>query len=205
MKTKLIASLGIMLLLTLGCAHSEQGDGVRVSEVQSQEIPAPSEANEVLSAGDVFELKVFNEGDLSGKFRVSGAGEVTLPLVGRMSVAGLSLAVVEDKITERFRTFIKDPQISVFVENFKGRKVYIFGRVKNPGTITYEAGMSIIEVITRAGGLHDLANADATSITRVVNGTEQKLIVSVKKIRQGQVRNVQVLPGDIIFVPESVF
>ena len=70
-----------------------------------------------------------------------------------MSVAGLSLAVVEDKITERFKTFIKDPQISVFVEEFKGRKVYIFGRVKEPGTITYEAGMSIIEVITtRAGG-----------------------------------------------------
>ena len=68
-----------------------------------------------------------------------------------MSVAGLSLAVVEDKITERFKTFIKDPQISVFVEEFKGRKVYIFGRVKEPGTITYEAGMSIIEVITRAG------------------------------------------------------
>lgn len=205
MKIKLIASLGIMLLLTLGCAHSEQGNEVRVSGVQPQEIPAPSEANEVLSAGDVFELKVFNEGELSGKFRVSGAGEVTLPLVGRMSVAGLSLAVVEDKITERFRTFIKDPQISVFVEEFKGRKVYIFGRVQKPGTITYEAGMSIIEVITRAGGLHDLANPDATSITRVVDGNEQKLIVSLKKIRQGEVRNIQVLPGDIIFVPESVF
>ena len=151
MKTKLIAPLGIILLLTVSCAHSEQGGEIRVSEVQPQEVPAPSEANEVLSAGDVFELKVFNEEDLSGKFRVSGAGEVTLPLVGRMSVAGLSLAVVEDKITERFKTFIKDPQISVFVEEFKGRKVYIFGRVKEPGTITYEAGMSIIEVITRAG------------------------------------------------------
>ena len=106
-----------------------------MSEVQPQEVPAPSEANEVLSAGDVFELKVFNEEDLSGKFRVSGAGEVTLPLVGRMSVAGLSLAVVEDKITERFKTFIKDPQISVFVEEFKGRKVYIFGRVEELGRL----------------------------------------------------------------------
>ena len=67
----------------------------------------------------------------------------------------------------------------------------------------YESGMSIIEVITRAGG-HMTANADATSITRVVDGNERKIVVSLKKIRQAVVRNVQVLPGDIIFVPESV-
>ena len=56
--------------MTVSCAHSEQGVEIRVSEVQPQEVPAPSEANEVLSAGDVFELKVFNEEDLSGE--VSG-------------------------------------------------------------------------------------------------------------------------------------
>ena len=140
--------------------------------------PGPQES---LTAGDIFELKVFNEEELSGKFRVSGEGEVTLPLIGRMTVVGLSLAALEDQITQRFKRFIKDPQISVFVEEFRGRKVYVFGRVKRPGTMPYESGMSIIEVITRAGGLHDLANADATSITRVVDGNERKIVVSLRR------------------------
>ena len=198
-------------LLCMGCSfasdrstprvlvNSENTDGVNARVVETLGV------QESLGSGDIFELKVFNEEELSGKFRVSEAGEVTLPLIGRLSVSGLSLAAVEDEITKRFRKFIKDPQISVFVEEFKGRKVYVFGRVNKPGTMAYESGMSIIEVITRAGGLHDLANADATSITRVVEGSEQKFTVSLKKIRQGQVKNVQVLPGDIIFVPESVF
>ena len=180
------------------------GSSKNTDSTKMEALKAPG-SQESLSSGDIFELKVFNEEELSGKFRVSDAGEVTLPLIGRLSVTGLSLAAVEDEITKRFKKFIKEPQISVFVEAFKGRKVYVFGRVNEPGTMVYESGMSIIEVITRAGGLHDLADADATSITRVVDGNEQKIIVSLKKIRQGQVGNVQVMPGDIIFVPESVF
>ena len=64
----------------------------------------------------------------------------------------------------------QQPQVHAFVEGFKGRKVYVFGRVMKPGTMTYENGMSLIEVITKAGGLHDLAAAERTTITRVIDG-----------------------------------
>ena len=160
---------------------------------------------EALSPGDVFELKVFGEDDLSGKFRVSGSGEVTLPLIGRVSVLDVGLTDFEELVTERLRKYLKQPQVHVFVEGFKGRKVYVFGRVMKPGTMTYENGMSLIEVITKAGGLHDLAAAERTTITRVIDGKEVKLEVSVKAIRQGVAKNVAVYPGDIVFVPESVF
>ena len=160
---------------------------------------------EALSPGDVFELKVFGEEELSGKFRVSGSGEVTLPLIGRMSVVDVGLTDFEELVTERLRKYLKQPQVHVFVEGFKGRKVYVFGRVMKPGTMAYENGMSLIEVITKAGGLHDLAAADRTTITRTVDGNEIKLEVSIKAIRQGVSKNIAVYPGDIVFVPESVF
>ena len=160
---------------------------------------------EALSPGDVFELKVFGEEDLSGKFRVSGSGEVTLPLIGRMSVGDVGLTDLEARITEKLKAYLKQPQVNIFVEGFKGRKVYVFGRVMKPGTMAYENGMSLIEVITKAGGLHDLAAPEKTTITRVVDGKEVKLIISLKAIRQGERSNVMVYPGDIVFVPESVF
>ena len=160
---------------------------------------------EALSPGDVFELKVFGEEDLSGKFRVSGSGEVTLPLIGRMSVGDIGLTDLEARITEKLKAYLKQPQVNIFVEGFKGRKVYVFGRVMKPGTMAYENGMSLIEVITKAGGLHDLAAPEKTTITRVVDGKEVKLIISLKAIRQGERSNVMVYPGDIVFVPESVF
>ena len=160
---------------------------------------------ETLSPGDVFELKVFGEEDLSGKFRVSGSGEVTLPLIGRLSVQNIGLTDFETLVTDKLRTYLKQPQVHIFVEGLKGQKVYVFGRVMKPGTMVYESGMSVIEVITKAGGLHDLAAADRTTITRVIEGREVKLEVSVKAIRQGIAKNVAVYPGDIVFVPESVF
>ena len=136
---------------------------------------------------------------------MSGSGEVTLPLIGRVSVLNVGLTDFEELVTERLRKYLKQPQVHVFVEGFKGRKVYVFGRVMKPGTMTYENGMSLIEVITKAGGLHDLAAAERTTITRVIDGKEVKLEVSVKAIRQGVAKNVAVYPGDIVFVPESVF
>ena len=150
-------------------------------------------------------MKVFGEEDLSGKFRVSGSGEVTLPLIGRMSVGDVGLTDLEARITEKLKAYLKQPQVNIFVEGFKGRKVYVFGRVMKPGTMAYENGMSLIEVITKAGGLHDLAAPEKTTITRVVDGKEVKLIISLKAIRQGERSNVMVYPGDIVFVPESVF
>ena len=92
----------------------------------------------------------------------------------------------------------------VFVEGFKGPEVYVFGRVMKPGTMAYESGMSLIEVITKAGGLHDLAAAERTTITRVIDGKEVSG-VSVKAIRQGVAKNVAVYPGDIVFVRRACF
>ena len=100
---------------------------------------------EALGPGDVFELKVFGEEDLSGKFRVSGSGEVTLPLIGRMSVGDVGLTDLEAQITKVEGSPLKQPQVNIFVEGFKGRKVYVFGRVMKSGTMGYENGMSLIE------------------------------------------------------------
>ena len=111
--------------------------------------PGPVEA---LSPGDVFELKVFGENDLSGKFRVSGSGEVTLPLIGRVSVLDVGLTDFEELVTERLRKYLKQPRVHVFVEGFKGRKVYVFGRVMKPGTMTYENGMRSLRLSQKQVG-----------------------------------------------------
>ena len=203
MKTLKFAQVWILILL-VSCASAQPTNSPQASN-EPVEVDPLLEATEILGKGDVFEVNVYDEPELTGKFRVSGDGSITMALAGRLNVEGLTLAQTEDLIKQRLSQFVKEPHVSVFVEQFNSRKLHIFGRVKNPGTLKYEEGMNLIEVITRAGGLHELANGDKTSITRVIDGQKIKSTVSIKEIQQGDQPNVAVFPGDIIFVPESVF
>ena len=91
------------------------------------------------------------------------------------------------------------------VVEFRSKKVSIFGLVKNPGTFPYESGMTIVHAITLAGGFEPLADENGTYINRTVKGVERRFQVSVKRIGKGEAKNVLLLPGDVIYIPESMF
>ena len=81
--------------------------------------------------------------------------------------------------------------------------VFVLGEVRKPGTFRYEDKMTIVQAITLAGGLKNLAAKDRLILTRVVAGDEKKFVVPFKEISQGRSSNVFLQPGDIVFVPES--
>ena len=115
----------LALMLALGCASTEiVRDTMTIQEVGDDATTAGSDSSgpvESLGPGDVFELKVFGEAELSGKFRVSGSGEVTLPLIGRVSVLTVGLTDLEELITDRLRKYLKQPQVHVFVEGCRAQ------------------------------------------------------------------------------------
>jgi protein involved in polysaccharide export with SLBB domain len=165
-------------------------------------IPAPSAT---LGPGDVFEVRVFGEPDLTGVYRVGGDGMINFPLVGRISVGGLPANEAGDVIALHLQKYVRSPSISLFVREYSSRKVYVFGEVKKPGTFPYEDGMNIIEAITVAGGFEKLANKNGISVTRIVDGREQRMKVPVLEISEGKAPNFRLEPGDIVWVPESIF
>ncbi len=157
-----------------------------------------------LGAGDVVEVRVYQENGLSGLYRVGTDGTFDFPLVGRIDAAGQTPGALGDRLIERLKAgFLRDPQVSVFVKEFNSKKVFVLGEVHKPGTFKFEDRMTIVQAVTLAGGLKGLAEKNGIVLTRVVDGHERKFVVPFEDIGLGRQQNVLLQPGDIVFVPES--
>ncbi len=167
--------------------------------------PRQPTAPATLGPGDVFEVRVFGEQDLSGAYRVGSDGSIDFPLVGNMSMQDKTATEAAELLAQELKRYIKNPQVSIFVKEFNSKKVYVFGYVQKPGTFNYEQGMNIIQAITLAGGFEKLANKETSYVTRLVEGKEQRLEVSIRHISEGTSPNFTLEPGDIVYVPESFF
>ena len=151
-------------------------------------------------------MRVFQEPELSGVFQVGPQGDIIFPLCKRVVVGGLTANGAAEKLRACLSEgFMRNPQVSVLVKEFNSKKVFVFGEVQKPGTFPFEDGMSIVQAITLAGGFSRNAAQNSTSVTRIINGQEVKVKVNVQDIALGKAPNVTLEPGDIVYVPESMF
>lgn len=158
-----------------------------------------------LGPGDVFEVRVYGEKELSGTHRVAPDGTISVPLVGTVDVIGLTPVEVGARLEERFRDgYLREPNVTVFVKEYNSKRVFVLGSVLKPGTFPYEENMSIVQALTLAGGFKDLADPNGTVVTRAVDGEDRRFIVPVEKITRGEHANFVLRPGDIVFVPEGM-
>jgi len=194
-----------LLLALAACA------GRQVSEGSERALAPAAPAAEgvdasALGPGDVFEVRVYGEPDLSGGYRVGPKGDIVFPLCRRVSVSGLTANEVAEKLRACLADgYIRNAQVSVIVKEYNSKKVFVFGEVQKPGTFVYEDGMTIVQAVTLAGGFTKTAAPNSTSVTRLVDGQEVKIRIPVQDIAVGKAANVNLHPGDIVFVPESLF
>lgn len=159
-----------------------------------------------LDVGDVFDVRIFGENDLSGRYRVGGEGAIEFPLIGALKVAGLAPAEVGALIARRLRDgILRSPQVSIFVVEQVSKKVHILGQVAKPGTFAYAPGMNIVEAITQAGGFTPLAAKNSATVTRAEAGRQVIYRVRAGDISDGTAANFFLRPGDIVSVPERFF
>jgi len=204
MPTRLLrlAPAALAALLALGgCALRSRGGTVPAVDPSAVAVGASS-----LGPGDVIEVRVYQEPELSGVYQVGPEGEVTFPLCQRVAVGGLTANGAAAKLRTCLSDgFMRDPQVSVLVKEYNSKKIFVFGEVQKPGTFVYEDGMSIVQAVTIAGGFTKTAARNSTSVTRRVRGQEVKAKVSVQDIALGKAPNFTLEPGDIVYVPESLF
>jgi protein involved in polysaccharide export with SLBB domain len=159
-----------------------------------------------LGSGDLLEIRVYQETDLSGAYRLSPEGTIDFPLCGKVNLSGMTTARAADALNGCLKEkYIKKPDVTVLVREYNSKKVFVFGEVQKPGTFPYEQDMSIIQAVTIAGGFTKTAAKNNISVTRIINGQEHKIRVPVEDIGVGREKNFMLQPGDIVFVPESFF
>jgi len=187
----------------LGCKHEAPVPADRSSQVAPS---LPPIGASTLGPGDVFEVRVFQEPDLSGVYRLSSDGSMSFPLCGRMELGGLSVSAATEEFTRCLSSgFVRNPQVSLFIKEYNSKKIFVFGEVQKAGTFQYEDGMNIVQAITLAGGFTSRAARNSTSVIRKIDGSDKRLPVAVEDIGLGRADNFMLHPGDIIFVPESLF
>lgn len=166
----------------------------------------PTERTETLGPGDVVEVRIFNEPELSGTHQISNLGTIRLPLIGAVEAEGKSPDQLTVLITQLYNErYLKDADVSLLVKEHSSRKVYVLGQVAKPGPYPFDGKMTLIDAVAMAGGTTKLADPNSTLVTRDRDGKQIRVVVEVGKIGEGKEPDVMLEPGDIIFVPETPF
>ncbi|HXX38996.1 MAG TPA: polysaccharide biosynthesis/export family protein [bacterium] len=167
--------------------------------------PQPGQTNQeyTVQPGDVLQISVVGEPEVSGLVTAGPDGSIMVPLVGRLPAMGATLPQLTDRVTQALKTYIRDPQVSITISQAATRQqyVYVLGQVSRPGAYQLQDGFTIAAAIAAAGGptpSASLGNAFIMRKSQTIPVDLQSLLVD------GNTQaNTTVEPGDIIVVPEG--
>jgi polysaccharide export outer membrane protein len=182
-----IPLLALLALLLAGSAPADEGSGLQ--------------DDYIIGVEDLLRIVTWGEPDLTVSAKVRPDGKITLPLAGDVDVAGLTPGVVRERITESLRKFIRDPNVTVMVEQINHFRIFFLGEVQTKGPIQFYRPVRLLQAIATAGGLTDFSNKRIT-ILREEDGIEKRIEVDYKKLWAGEPghENLLLKPGDTLLV-----
>ena len=152
---------------------------------------------------DVLDVSVFKVPELSTSVTVADSGTINLPLVGEIQAVGRTPQDVQRDLTQKLGAkYLQSPQVTVSIKEYNSQTVTIDGAVKKPGVLPYRNAVSLLQVITLAGGLD--ADSDSTVVVfRQVDGKRNAARFDVSEIRSGAADDPQMKPGDVVVAGSS--
>ncbi len=205
--SKLATGLALLALAS-GCSTVQTSDPALIDAALKSK-PTVLE-NYVLGAGDAVLVNVWRNPDLSGTITIRPDGKLSSPLVGDVVAAGLTPDQLGKLIRDKISVYVREPQVSIIVTSaasyeFRSR-VRVTGAVLKPISIPYSEGMNVLDVMLGAGGLNDFASGNSAVLYRQFEG--QTVVIPVRAddlLKKGDVStNYNLLPGDILTIPEKV-
>ena len=199
-KKTLFVSVAILFLT--GCGTKE----LRVQEFQvavgTPDPGRPPEEFYVIGAGDVLNINIWKEPSLSGTVKVRPDGFVTLSLVNEIQVVGMTTAQLRKVLQEKYKDFTVDPLITVRLESIASSEVFLVGQVLRPGALPLNGNESLLQVLTRAGGLSVFADRSNIRVVRRDGVKITEYVADYDGIIKGDLRqDILLRPGDRIIVP----
>ncbi len=157
-----------------------------------------------IGPGDLLELKVFQVDELSQTVRVSEDGSITLPLLGRVMVEGLTQEGVVQKLTALLQAkYVKNPQVTIFIKEYKNQQVAVIGAVEKAGSYELVGRKNLLQIISMAGGFSETAGNEVFILREGPDGVTSTVAIDLKDllVNGNQKLNIPIEPNDVINVP----
>lgn len=177
--------------------------------------PAPQSAgdakwNYLVGPGDSVSVFVWRNPEVTGSFPVRPDGKMTMNLVEDIQASGKTPTQLARDIETALSKYIQEPIVTVIVAGGIGpfdQQIRVIGEAAKPQALNYREKMSMVDLMIQVGGLTDFAAGNKAYILRNVNGKQEKLGVRLESLlKDGDIdANVDVLPGDVLVIPESLF
>ena len=164
----------------------------------------------LVGPGDNLSIFVWRNPEISGSFIVRPDGKVTTSLVEDLDVSGKTPTMLAREIESELSKYINNPRVTVSVNNFSGplsEQVRVIGEATNPSATSYTQNMTLLDLMIAVGGLTEFANGNNAVLVRVVNGEQKSYALNIETlIKDGDIgKNIDMLPGDIVIIPEAWF
>lgn len=162
-----------------------------------------------IGPGDMLNIVVFRNPDLSMVVQVGPDGRIAAPLVQGLPAIGKDAATLARDIEKELAKFIREPTVTVVVTGFVGpysEQIRIVGEAAKPQVLPYRQKMTLLDVMIAVGGMTDFADGNAASILRTSEGNKQYGVRIKDLLKRGDVSaNVEMRPGDVVIIPQSWF
>jgi polysaccharide export outer membrane protein len=171
---------------------------------------ASAEYNYVIGPGDVVNIIVWRNPELSGSVPVRPDGKITTALVEDLPAQGKDATTLARDIEKAISKYIRDPVVTVIITGFVGpysEQIRVVGEAAKPQALPYKQHMTLLDVMIAVGGLTDFAAGNSATILRTSQGGNAQYSVRLKDlIKRGDVSaNVEMKPGDVLIIPQSWF
>ena len=177
----------------------------------AQPAAPPTETSKYLiGPGDMLQVSVWHNPELSTQVPVRPDGRISTPLVTDVVAAGRTPEELGHDIEARLKKYVSDPLVTVIVSNFVGpysQQVRIVGEATTPKSLPYLSHMSVLDAMIAVGGLTSYASGNRAKLVRKVNGKETETTLRLSDLlKSGDLSaNTELQPGDIIIIPQSFF
>ena len=205
-------SLGLALIAALGltaCA-SPKGELLPPSTYYGSQTASPDQYSYLIGPGDEVQIFVWRNPEVSQSVTVRPDGKISTPLVEDLQASGKTPTQLARDLEKALETYIRQPIVTVIVAGGIGpysEQIRVVGQATKPQAIAYKRRMTLLDVMIAVGGLTEFADGNSAKIVRVVDDQQKEYLARVDDLlNDGDINaNVDMLPGDILIIPESWF
>ena len=173
-----------------------------VSSSRSFTVPIMAGRDYRIASNDLMEVEVLDVDNLRRTVRVNAAGAISLPLIGHITVGGLTSQEAEERIAARYaEKYLQSPQVSLFIKEFTTERITIEGAVSRPGMFPLAGQMTLLRALAIAGGFGPIANTSEVMLYRTnEQNVRESHVYDVEKIRSGKAEDPPIRGDDLIVV-----